>query len=886
VVRGVDLLGQPFEERTATQVLSFHGCRYASKHHLPKNTWITIEVPASHGQRDPLRVRARVAWVQRPRTLRELFNVGVELETGANIWGVEIPPEDWSRTQKAGAVAGTIFEVTSSLTSAEDPRAGAGQEQPTGPLDAYLERMLAESVRVPGGIGSVQSSSSSRDYAPMLREMREHFDAQARQVLEEARAHAEQLVHDRAAELQKDLHSELRTELKKEQRLSAEAFYQRWREEFEREQAGATEQVSSALAHQVATQVSEAQAEVRAKLKAEWESGIEQARAALAEWRRQAETFQEEARSISEALAGRAEQRMEEKLAKQLTALRQELVSSGMAVPVAGTSLAENPAELLQTLRARLDSEMAVTRAQWSELLESSLDNAAQKLVERLAENSQRVLQSAELTLAARVAELEQESGRSSETARDTLEEVKSAFEREVKCAKSSLEEIEKAAAHFTDYSRQLEAASQDGMNELRKRLEATLASNTAEMDKRAAELLKQVSERAGQMLEQTGQQAAMRAAADAASRIAPSIERAAEASRQLEAREHHAEEILRVHRERLRQVSEQTQRDASEQASTTLTNLRNDFEAARKNALANWFAELEASGARVANEASASLANAAEWQVQEAASRLKMQALESLQRAQDKIEEMLKETAGRYPAKLESIETESLHNVRERLRIAAGEQLESLRMEFAKAAEAAVAECTEKIQKNAGEALGHFSVESNAKAEQGRTRLVAAAEQVLQSFQGHAQDAVGHLQEQIAATMDQNMRQSQELLAAQLVATFDSFQNQGDAQVGEWSAKLEAMSAGAFERHEDRLRSAAESWVDTSLRQLEAVSQTRMDALIRTTQEAMRKACVMVFDGIAQAMKEQLPGALTDSRNATQATVSEMKPPERRASA
>jgi hypothetical protein len=63
IVRGVDLLGQPFEERTATLAFNLHGCRYPSRYHLPKNTWVTIEV--TRGSK-PRNVRARVAWVQRP----------------------------------------------------------------------------------------------------------------------------------------------------------------------------------------------------------------------------------------------------------------------------------------------------------------------------------------------------------------------------------------------------------------------------------------------------------------------------------------------------------------------------------------------------------------------------------------------------------------------------------------------------------------------------------------------------------------------------------------------------------------------------------------------------------------------------------------------------
>ena len=86
IVRGIDLLGQPFEERTTTLAFNLHGCRYASKHHLPKNTWVTLELPQSPERRN---VRARVSWIQRPHSVREFFQIAAELERPANLWGLE-----------------------------------------------------------------------------------------------------------------------------------------------------------------------------------------------------------------------------------------------------------------------------------------------------------------------------------------------------------------------------------------------------------------------------------------------------------------------------------------------------------------------------------------------------------------------------------------------------------------------------------------------------------------------------------------------------------------------------------------------------------------------------------------------------------------------------
>src|SRR3984893_2665931 len=83
-VGGVDALGRPFSERTSTLIINCHGCRYQSKHYVLKNMWVTFEVPHQEAGHPARTVRARVMWIQRPRTVRELFQVGVELEVSGN----------------------------------------------------------------------------------------------------------------------------------------------------------------------------------------------------------------------------------------------------------------------------------------------------------------------------------------------------------------------------------------------------------------------------------------------------------------------------------------------------------------------------------------------------------------------------------------------------------------------------------------------------------------------------------------------------------------------------------------------------------------------------------------------------------------------------------
>src|SRR3984893_9877294 len=94
-VTGVDAIGRPFTEHTSTLIINCHGCRYQSKHYVLKNMWVKLEIPHPDPGQPPRVVRGRVAWIQRPRTVRQLFQVALELETPGNIWGIAFPPEDW-----------------------------------------------------------------------------------------------------------------------------------------------------------------------------------------------------------------------------------------------------------------------------------------------------------------------------------------------------------------------------------------------------------------------------------------------------------------------------------------------------------------------------------------------------------------------------------------------------------------------------------------------------------------------------------------------------------------------------------------------------------------------------------------------------------------------
>lgn len=97
IIVGQTKLGLSFEERTAAVSLNLHGCRYPSRHDYSVGSWVGLQVLEPNGDGPSPILRAQVRSIHPPMSPRELYQIGVELESPSNIWGVPTPPDDWQR---------------------------------------------------------------------------------------------------------------------------------------------------------------------------------------------------------------------------------------------------------------------------------------------------------------------------------------------------------------------------------------------------------------------------------------------------------------------------------------------------------------------------------------------------------------------------------------------------------------------------------------------------------------------------------------------------------------------------------------------------------------------------------------------------------------------
>ena len=134
-ITGTDALGQTFQESTVTVMIDCYGCKYQSRHYAPKDSAVRVEIRRLDATRSSKVVQARVVWVQRPKTYREVYHVALAFEVPGNVWGIPWPPSDWFPCPGE--------QIAMAETPAEEPMAAAIASSPSADTALGLSAQLA-----------------------------------------------------------------------------------------------------------------------------------------------------------------------------------------------------------------------------------------------------------------------------------------------------------------------------------------------------------------------------------------------------------------------------------------------------------------------------------------------------------------------------------------------------------------------------------------------------------------------------------------------------------------------------------------------------------------------------------------------------------------------
>jgi hypothetical protein len=590
-VTGVDALGRPFTERTSTLIINCHGCRYQSKHYVLKNMWVTLEVPNAEAGQPPRAVRGRVAWIQRPRTVRQLFQVALELETPGNTWGIAFPPPDWfapseavrvsSAHQGAGDVAAKSPDPTEIHLPLTEPEAVAAPVQ--------------DNLRVfPAPASATDASLQlARHMARLVADAKQQIQAAAREVAAQAvsaerRVSMEEL-EQKLSTAQEQLTQQVSSAIEKIQETSdtrSRVAHAAAAEALNRELPQWIAPQLEDLTRKLTQQISDRGTAERTEQTQHLASAVESLRALC-----------QQAEESSARLSAQTQQAESQILHRAAESIR-EVEESARQREVAGNahreamSAAANEVEQQvsaalsaahSSWRSQLDSEVDAAQARWHSTIESTLITRLERATAGLDERAQSLS-----------SKLQEEAGRETAAIRESVNSAAADAEQRVAGLRNSLEqETERQAAAVRESMKSATAESEQHIAGLRNSLQEQAERQTAtireSLSGAAAEAEQRLTGLRNSLQEQSQWlEAALGRAAESTERLEHFSAHAETAQRQaLAGFESQIDDVVSLHRNELHRRSETLLDEIN-------TRIRNSFEENSQLALSRFDQQID----------------------------------------------------------------------------------------------------------------------------------------------------------------------------------------------------------------------------------------------------------------------------------------------------
>jgi len=716
-VTGTDALGQPFKERTTTVMVNCHGCKYQSKHYVPKNSMVTLDIPRPEG--GPYHTQGRVVWVQRPRTVRELFQIGLEFEVPGNFWGIAFPPEDW-----ATGVDIPTADLTGMLevTTAAEPVAGISPQPlppigpPPIPTPATPEKRIeappfqiptppakptpvnvptappvmatkpaappAQPV-VPPAASSAPGASPSADnkihvvpgpppvaadtQAALARQMA-RMVAEAKEGLDKTlRRGAEEAITEEMTVVRQQLDAQLHDAVEKAIKVSMDRVSESAVKKVVQQAANRTKEIVDEARKASETSASQLDEKVR--------SAVQQAVSHAAEQAAQQAAQQASALTLKQSVEEVVERALREREASTPSL---EILSSPEAAQNHLEQWRKNLEETAQTVRSKTveetRAEATLAAQQWNAEFEAALTGASQKLGDKLTEVSREALTQAEQEAAARAAALRASLD---EAARGVLAQTEREANAQAQTLRSSLDEAINTAAttieslgaglqterHRAEETRaQLQEAAQNALRQTRQQFDELLEAQQQEMGRKADQVIAERAQQIEPALQASAQRILDRAASELEQKLTPRLDQAQRAAAELLQAEQQAAQTQNHIHEQARQAAERV----GELQYSVQAQVREAAErvAQLQNSILEQVQQATDHADRLHDTVREQTIQASELAIQESVARLRSEA----EGVPAEIEKSVRETAAKIEEEIQQRSTETQHATYEAL--------------------------------------------------------------------------------------------------------------------------------------------------------------------------------------------------------------------------
>lgn len=918
-VSGVDALGRPFQERTSTLIINCHGARYQSKHYVLKNMWVTLEIPHPEAGLPPRSVRGKVTWIQRPRTVRQLFQIAVELEMPGNFWGIAFPPEDWfpAFSSHTGAPTG--------LTQNELPAARPHHEPGQFPTD-NLHVMLAPVAATPESSREASSShEASPDYAELAREMKRLIDEAHCDVQTAAREAVSQAVSAETGPLLADLQARFRkaeTEAETAAQTAAMIAAERGAEvaaaKLSAAQAAAFDALRAELPKAIAPHVEEATQRLSAELEKagtarfaafdeKLQSALNAAHGTIEQLSRETtacleklqgslQHFESEADRRAEAAHSRWEQSSREHW-KQSSASRAEAAEADQRLH---DELSTATSDTANDWRVRLEADIALASSRWEQTIETSMEAAANRAAEQIeqrrrssadqlehewssrAEQFRNSIEATTQAAASRAAQdlaerrqaaaeqMDREWNERAEQIRKTIESkvgetesqlssLRDEFERQTARAYSSLGELQEASKRAQEFAGHLEGLRQLAIEQAQSRLNNLVSSEAEKFAQQAENVMESAARRIEPLLETAGRESVERISSECEARISSQLKRTAEVLDKLAAAEKLPEGLLRIHQEHLERISEQSRNRAVARLEEDLTAVEKEFQQKVQTTQNSWLEELEKRASEVQAAASDSLFKTAEWQQKHAESRAQAAFETRIEEASVHLREKAGELSGRFAAELDHYSRSYVEHSQTQMDEAVKETFERARGLFSEVADTTIAAFTDEIQRGAHGELATFQESLEKTSAESRTQMETEAQQIKDGLRAEGNESFAEFQTRMAAAIETGVVHAGQQLEKQLEPVMQTWRELTGKQNQQIQETYERLGNESLENYKSRLENVSNSWMLATVTTLDRQAQELISGVAKSAEERLRDTCSQVFAGVGDNLRARL---------------------------
>jgi hypothetical protein len=850
VVTGVDALGRPFAERTSTLIINCHGCRYQSKHYVLKNMWVNLEVPHAEPGHSPRRVRGKVAWIQRPRTVRQLFQVALELEAPGNVWGIGFPPEDWFAFPEE-----TLF-LQETAASAES----TGSALPAAPVSTVLPIEEVEpGVATPDNIRVFPAPSSATDASLQLARQVARLLAEARQQIHAAaRESAVQAVSTERRlgfEQWEQKMSAFREELAKETAQALGTIHQETEATSRTAQAAAAESLKQELPRWLAPQLEQLTHDLTAQLAKEGATQREQqerqlstAQEALQMLRTQAEEAAAKLRTQAELAETQVSARLEALVQNALEQARQREESAGSYRETLNAAIAEMQQKAVaaqnhaqNALREHLTQEVQAAQTRWQEQLEQGLNAAQEKATDKLKSHAH---------------ELRKE-------ATEDSEKQGRAFQESVAAQAKRLEETLAMAREATERLEQLpariETVQQQAVGGFQSQLDDVLSLHRNELHRRSETLFEEIHSRIRSSFEAANSESLAKFDQQIQGMIAPHLQQTDEAVHRLAGGRSLLDAAMTMQQDRIRNSADDAFAESLARFRENLGSVEQVLNESSHAITSRHLEDMENKVADMKHRSVEELYKTAEWYEKKTQTQLQNLTEKMLEDSSKHLRDKAGEISGVFANELASTSRSFMGQTREQLDEAVNESFKRVHLLFSEAADTTSAAFTDEIQRNARQELEGFSELTSRSLEETRERLDTARMEFSNKLTSQQEEFLRRFQTEMNDAVSRGVTDAREKVETGFSSLWDSWKKMNEANMTEVHNALGKLSNEGAEQYRARLENISNSWMVATVATLDHQSRDVISKIASTAEERLREATSEVFAKFGDTLRERL---------------------------